>query len=129
MYLLDAHTLIWHKDDDDRLPYSISELLEDPERNQLYISITTWWELLIKETRGGLKLRGGVQGLHSDWSENRAAQNIDVQWNHLKKLREFPDIHRDPFDRMLVAQALVENLTIITRDPHIPKYPGVKTIW
>lgn len=129
MFLVDAHVLIWHLDDDDRLPHSISDLIETPEINFFSISTATWWEMTIKESKGALNLLGGVEKLHRDWIEEGAAENLDINWHHLKRLRELPDIHRDPFDRMLVAQALVENLTIITGDPHIPKYPGVKILW
>jgi len=129
VYLLDSHVLIWHKDDDERLPQSISKLIEDHGTKPLWVSTASWWEMTIKEGKKALKIRGGITALRADWIESGAAENLVIQWNHIKKLRELPEVHKDPFDRMLVAQALVENLTIITGDPHIPKYPGVKTIW
>lgn len=52
-----------------------------------------------------------------------------MEWRHTRRVVDLPFLHRDPFDRMLVAQALVEQMTIVTGDPHISAYPGVKVLW
>jgi len=129
MYLLDSHVIVWHQNDDSRLPSSVSSIIESSETEDLIISTASWWELSIKENKGKLTVPGNIEGLYEDWAESGRITKLSIKWPHIQKLRDLPEIHKDPFDRILVAQALHENLTVVTCDPHIPKYPGVKTIW
>lgn len=126
--LLDAHTLIWHKDGDAKLPESLSAMLEDAG-NELVISAGTFWEMGLKESLGKLKIDGGVASLYEEWVHSGVASWLPVEWAHLRQNFQLPWIHRDPFDRLLVAQALVENLALVSHDPHIRQYPGVQVIW
>jgi PIN domain nuclease of toxin-antitoxin system len=126
--LLDSQVLIWQKKDDARLSLSASDLIEKVE-SKLIISLTSFWELTIKESLGKLEIPGLVDGLYKDWITTGAAESLATNWNHIQLYKSLPLIHRDPFDRMLIAQAMEENLTIVTCDDNIRKYPGVRTVW
>lgn len=126
--LLDAHALIWHKDGDVRLPESLSAMLEDVG-NELVISAGTFLEMGVKESLGKLEIDGGVKSLYDEWVHSGVAFWLPIEWVHLQQNWKLPWIHRDPFDRLLVAQALVESLTLVSNDPHVRQYPGVQVIW
>jgi PIN domain nuclease of toxin-antitoxin system len=127
-FLLDSQVLVWQKMSDSRLSLHASDLAENTE-NRLVISIVSFWELMIKESIGKLNVPGGVESLYQDWIKAKAADLLPVNWRHIHRCKDLPLIHRDPFDRMLIAQAMEENLTIVTCDENIPLYPGVATIW
>ncbi len=125
--LLDAHAAIWHKTDDPRLSRTASDALENP-RNELFISVVTFWELGIKESLGKLKIRGGVDDLHAEWIGSGAASLLQIEWKHLRRNLALPWLHRDPFDRLLISQALAEGMKLVTVDSEIRKYPGVQIV-
>jgi len=114
--------------DASRLTPAVIQTIEDPTQ-QPVISLVSFWELTIKESLGKLEIPGLVAGLYNEWISDENAELLDVKWQHVKQLKNLPPIHRDPFDRMLVAQALIEDLTIITCDENIRRYPGIKTLW
>lgn len=122
--LVDAHALIWHAEDDERLSSQASAAMVNP-KNEIFVSAATFWELTIKESLGKLKLKNGVAQLHREWIASRAASLLSIEWHHLEKLAELPWIHRDPFDRILVAQALSGGLSLLTLDPEVASYPGL----
>jgi PIN domain nuclease of toxin-antitoxin system len=101
----------------------------ESESAQLIISEATFWEISIKHSLGKLELLGGLESLRKEWLGQEAAQPLGIEWRHILAVSNLPLIHRDPFDRMLIAQAMEENLTILTCDENIRKYPGVSTIW
>src|SRR5690606_4346478 len=103
-------------------------LLENRD-SDLTVSLISFWELTIKESLGKLEIPDQISGLHSEWLSIATNPPLTLNWHHVQRYRNLPMIHRDPFDRMLVAQALEENLTIITCDENIQEYPGVKTLW
>jgi len=122
--LLDTHTLLWALSAPGRLPSRVAELIRDAE-NAVYVSAASAWEVAIKADLGKLK---------ADWSEIARAvvevgfQRLDVSFAHALRLRSLPARHRDPFDRMLIAQALEEGLTIATKDRAFSRY-AVPTVW
>jgi len=126
--LLDAQALIWHRAGDSRLPVKVREALSTAQ-NELFISEATWWEICVKLSLGKLELTGGVDGLREEWIGRGAAESLPVEWRHTRRLVDLPFVHRDPFDRMLVVQALTENLTIVGEDPCFVQYSGVKVFW
>lgn len=126
--LLDAQPLLWHRAGDPRLPERVRTALAGAD-NELFISESTFWEIAIKGSLKKLELLGGVESLHAEWIESGAAQALPVEWRHTRRVVDLPFLHRDPFDRMLVAQALTDRMTIVTGDPHIAAYPGVKVLW
>ncbi len=125
--LLDAHALLWSSDEVDRLPRSVFELIEDP-RNRLVVSVATIWELTIKALSGRLSLPKPPDEHFDEHLERFGCEVLPVEQRHVAALGELPAIHGDPFDRMLVAQALVEDLDVVTGDEVLRSYP-IRTIW
>jgi PIN domain nuclease of toxin-antitoxin system len=126
--LVDAQPLIWHRARDPRLPEKVRHALASAE-HELFISEATFWEICLKVSLGKLELLGGVDGLREEWIGRGAAEALPVEWHHTRRVVDLPFVHRDPFDRMLVAQALHEGLKLVSGDPFIAGYPGVKTFW
>jgi len=126
--LVDAHALLWHRAGDRRLPRRVRAILGG-DGDDLHVSDATFWELSIKHSLGRLELEGGVESLHEEWIGQGVAAALPVRWAHILRVGQLPQLHGDPFDRMLVAQALVENLVVLTGDPHIAGYPGVQVLW
>ena len=118
--LLDTHAAIWFFKDDKRLSKSAVEAIYNLD-NMIYISIASLWEFAIKLSSGKLEHDGGFDGFMNDISRNEFAL-LEVEPEHIRETMNLPHIHRDPFDRMLVAQAMIEDMTIITVDTNIIKY-------
>ncbi len=125
--LLDSHSLLWYLTNDDRLPQPVKELLEDPAA-RVVISVASQWELMIKAMRGRLRLPDDPAHFLGDLPQESGFRVLAIQERHVFALSELPEIHADPFDRILVAQALVEGLDLVTGDETIRSYP-VRTIW
>jgi len=125
-YLLDTHTIIWHLDDSPRLPLKTKEIIGNNE-NRIYISSVSLWEIAVKWSLGKLELRFTLEEL-LDKIKNSDVEILQIEDDHLKRLVALPFIHKDPFDRLLIATALVESLTIITVDENIQKY-DVPWVW
>ena len=126
--LLDAHCLVWFRIGDSRLSPTVRAAMESSQ-NRLVISVASFWELNIKESLGRFRFEGGVGGIYLEWIQNGPADLLPIEWEHLSLLSGLPWIHRDPFDRLLVAQATREDLTLATNDRSIRRYPKLKTIW
>lgn len=115
--LLDTHTLLWWLDDDPDLSREAFEIISDGE-NVVFISAASIWEIRIKESIGKINIP-------SDFKEILAKQPFEVlsiTSEHAHAIKELPPIHKDPFDRMLIAQGKIEKLTIITRDSFFTEY-------
>ncbi|NJK92733.1 MAG: type II toxin-antitoxin system VapC family toxin [Blastochloris sp.] len=125
---MDSQVLIWHKMDRASLSSTAISLLENVD-SDLSVSLVSFWELTIKESLGKLEVPGQILGLYSDWHSMTIKDPLKLKWKHVLRLGKLPPIHRDPFDRMLIAQALEEDLTILTCDDNIRSYPQVKTLW
>src|SRR5262249_44817102 len=122
--LLDTHALLWALGDPRRLPALVVDSLRDPD-NDVYVSAVSTWEIAIKAALGKLEadLAATVRALRAaDFEE------LPITIAHTVRVRTLPDQHRDPFDRLLVAQALEDGLTIVTHDPLVAAYP-VSTLW
>jgi PIN domain nuclease of toxin-antitoxin system len=124
--LLDTHAAIWFFEDDKRLSKSATEIIYNLE-NMIYVSIASLWEVGIKISSGKLKFTGGIDGFIETIYKNEFSL-LDISPEHIKKATELPFIHRDPFDRMMTAQAIIEDMTIMTVDENIVKY-DVRHIW
>jgi PIN domain nuclease of toxin-antitoxin system len=124
--LLDTHAVIWFFEDDRRLSKSAIEAIFDLD-NMIYISIASLWELAIKLSTSKLEFYGGIDGFIEATLKNEFIL-LEILPEHIKTVAELPLIHRDPLDRMLIAQAMVEEMAIMTTDANILKY-GVKAIW
>jgi PIN domain nuclease of toxin-antitoxin system len=126
--LLDAHCLVWFRTGNEQLSGVVREAMES-ETTGLVVSIASFWELSLKESLGRLRLEGGVDGLYREWIVSGVADLLPIEWRHLSLLGSLPWLYRDPFDRLLIAQAMGDELTLATADVTVKGYPGVKTIW
>ena len=123
--LLDTHSFIWFLFEAAKLPDATKQLIEDAEA--VSVSICSLWEIAIKQGIGKLDLETSIEEL----VETCNAQDIDVAeigYRHLDATKALPLVHKDPFDRLLVATAQCEDMTIVTKDENIPKY-DVQTVW
>jgi len=125
MSLIDTHVLIWLLSDSSLLSENARKELESG--NKIYVSIASLWEISIKKTIGKLKLSYSIKDIVSKCEKYRI-DILQIKPEHLDYIETLPDIHNDPFDRLIISQALIENMSLITRDNTIPKYP-VKVIW
>ena len=126
-YLLDTHTLIWFIEGDARLSAYARQLIED-EGNELFISIASLWEMAIKVSIGKLNLTQPFETLFPSQLEANSIEITDISVNHLKEVSRLPFHHRDPFDRLMIAQAKVEGFPIISVDMAFDAY-GVQREW
>jgi len=126
--LLDTHTFLWWSLDPEKLPASVSMLLSDPA-NRVVLSVVSCWEAQIKAGLGKLILGEPLRKIIERELIRNRWQVLPVTLVHTWKLESLPPLHRDPFDRLLVAQALVEDLILVTRDTLVTQYPDVKTFW
>lgn len=115
--LLDSHVLLWWADEPKALSMPAREAIADG-RHLIYVSVATLWELGIKEAAGKLRMPQEIGEL---LKANRF-DVIPITADHVSLAVGLPPIHRDPFDRMLVSQARIERLTLVTRDEVIAKY-------
>lgn len=115
--LLDTHTLLWVFDGSGRLSRAAARVVADG-RNQVFVSAATAWEIAIKSSLGKLRVRGDYErGL-----EEYRFRELPVTTKHALAVRDLPLHHRDPFDRLLVVQAKLEKLTMVTRDRRFNEY-------
>jgi len=125
-YLLDTHTFIWFSENDKLLPKKAAKEITDID-NSCFLSIASLWEIAIKHSLGKLDLKSPFNKIHTFLSEN----NIDilpVEMDDLNTLLKLEHFHRDPFDRVIIAQAITKDLTILTTDKQYKPYP-VKCLW
>jgi PIN domain nuclease of toxin-antitoxin system len=121
-WLLDTQVLLWAAGMPDRLPDSLVSLLEDPE-NILTFSSASLWEIVIKNTLGRTDFKADPRILRRNLLDN-GYEELEIGSHHVLETGGLPMIHKDPFDRILVAQAIVEGITLITTDRMVAKYPG-----
>jgi PIN domain nuclease of toxin-antitoxin system len=119
--LLDTHTFLWWLADDSRLGTRARALIADA-KNQVFVSAATSWEISIKKSLGKIEAPDDLDAV----VEEEGFEKLAITFFHGECAGDLPQLHRDPFDRMLVAQSQAEGLEIITADEAIPKY-GVKT--
>lgn len=126
--LLDSHALLWFLlGDAERFPLHVRDVIEDPN-SHVVVSVTSQWELMLKAMAGRLRLPDAPERFLVDLPREAGFRVLDVQPRHVAALAELPALHGDPFDRMLVAQALVEGLDLVTGDETLRSYP-VRTLW
>jgi PIN domain nuclease of toxin-antitoxin system len=121
--LLDTHTWLWWYTDDKRLGRAASALVK--QTDEVWFSAASAWEIAIKRSIGKLVLRRELDIANE--LERDGFTSLAISIAHAEEVRRLPSLHRDPFDRMLVAQARYEGLTILTADEHLSRY-GVPTI-
>jgi len=124
--LLDSHTFLWWNNEPDKLSPRVLEMCKDSE-NALFVSVASIWELQIKFQLGKLRLYKPLAEIIRQEQEN-GIEILSVEASHVFALDSLPNHHKDPFDRLLVAQALVEDAVLISADPLVKQYP-VKVEW
>jgi len=125
--LLDTHAFLWWNEASPKLSRSARRWLSDPD-NQLYLSVVSAWEMALKVQSGKLGLPTSVSVYIAARLNHYGIEPLAVSLGHVLASSALPPYHRDPFDRMLVAQAQVEELTIVTHDSQVRKY-AVETVW
>lgn len=120
--LLDTHAFLWWLSDDPALGAEVRKMIGEP-RNQVLVSAASIWEISIKQAKGMLEAPEDFEAL----VEDEGFTKLPISLFHGQQAGKLPEIHRDPFDRMLIAQAQAEGLELITADGVIPQY-GVRVI-
>jgi len=126
-FLLDTCTLIWLTQEPERLSAKGKAVIESPETD-LLVSHASVWEMLLKSQAGKLSFPAPLRKWLRDQQDHWGFRYLDITLEHLLRTGELARHHVDPFDRLLVTQAIVENLAILTPDPWIVRYP-VQAIW
>lgn len=116
--LLDTHAFLWAIDNDPRLSQKARDAITDGH-NIVFVSAATAWEISIKKAIGKLKV---PQGNYLEELRLHRFTPLDITTEHAFAVEGLPQHHKDPFDRLLVAQAQVEKLTLVTRDPRLKAY-------
>ena len=125
-YLLDTHAFLHYFNDSDKLSETAAVIIEDADA-QKYVSMASLWEFAIKYSLGNIRFDGGLSRLCEMITKN-GFTFLPITQLHISGLIELPYIHRDPFDRLLIATAKAEGMTILTADENIPKY-DVPSVW
>ncbi len=125
-YLLDTHSLIWFTEGNPKLPEATKAVIEDID-TEYFVSVASFWEIGIKISLGKLKLDISFVDLEN-WVVNNRITILPIRFDNIIQLSQLPFHHRDPFDRTLIAQALSEQLTVITKEKLFEEY-GVMRLW
>ena len=120
--LLDTHAFLWADAEPDKLAAQARAACEDPA-NEIVLSAARVWEIQIKAMLGKLSLRKPLRDLLGDWVRDGGLVILPVHLAHVLRLDSLPSLHRDPFDRLLVAQALAEGWPIVSHDSAVAQYP------
>ena len=124
--LLDTHVFLWAISDDTRLSASYRELFVD-SANDLFLSVASVWEVSIKAGLGKLLLPGLAAPYLAKHMDRNRVQMLGIQLAHLTELEQLPPLHRDPFDRMIAAQARSEAMAVMSADRKLAMY-GVRVL-
>jgi PIN domain nuclease of toxin-antitoxin system len=118
--LLDTHLLLWAAGPSPRLPTQARRMIDDRD-NELLFSVVSLWEVAIKSARGRDDFQVDARLLRRTLLNN-GYEELAVTGEHAVAVADLPPLHRDPFDRMLVAQSIVEGITLLTSDPRVAQY-------
>ena len=124
--LIDTHAILWYITGDKQLPKKIVDIINDTS-NRCFISITSIWEIVIKLSLDKLEIKGGFDTIE-DFLDNNDFEILPIDFDDTKTLLNLETFHRDPFDRMIIAQSLTSKLKIITKDRYFSKYK-VDILW
>ncbi|MBU3749745.1 MAG: type II toxin-antitoxin system VapC family toxin [Mycobacterium sp.] len=127
-YLLDTHVTLWALTDPTRLGPAAREVIENPS-SRLVVSAVSAWEIATKQRLGKLPQADVLLGAYAKHLDRLGVVRLAMTEDHALLAGRLEWNHRDPFDRMLAAQAMIESLVIITGDPALADCPGVPTLW
>ena len=126
-YLLDTHSFLWFIGGNDQLSSQARTLIEDEDNNRL-LSVASLWEMAIKVSMGKLEVPLPITRLVRQHVTGNDIEMLSIEPEHLDQQRTMPFHHRDPFDRLILAQAIAEELPVISRDDAFSDYP-VRVRW
>lgn len=126
-FLLDTCTYLWLASESERLSKDILDLCRDSS-TKLYLSLASVWELGIKNQKNGFFLSEPLDRFIKETNEDLGVDLLPISVEACAQLRKLPDIHRDPFDRLIIAEGIVHGLVIVTSDSRIHEYP-VRVCW
>lgn len=130
-YLIDTHTFIWAMGNTENLSKKALAILSDTE-NEIYISMMSFWEMSIKINKNKLSLGEPLHEIMGKYLKEADIRILDLKTNHILINSTLPELdgHKDPFDRMLVSQAISENMPIISKESKkFSNYVGLDVIW
>jgi PIN domain nuclease of toxin-antitoxin system len=122
-----THTFIWWATSSENLPNQVLDRLEDSQNN-LLLSVASVWEIQIKCQNGKLQLNRSLSQLVVNQQTNNDLKMLSIVLDHVYALQMLPNVHRDPFDRIMIAQAVVEDLPFVSADALLDGYP-IQRIW
>jgi len=125
--LLDTAPFLWFIAGDPRLPDAARDLIRDPDHD-VWLSVVSLWEIVIKQETGRLPLPQPARSYVPVMRERHGVAALPLEEGAVTHLSKLPSLHRDPFDRMLVCQAIEHDLVLLTSDEQVRQYP-VKTTW
>lgn len=123
-YLLDTHAILWYFQDDKNLSPNARHLIDS---EQCYFSYASLWEIAIKQSLGKLNYSKSIPAIFEELLKEGFLP-LEITVESMEKIKELPFIHKDPFDRILISQVMLNNLVLITKDEYIPQY-DIKTVW
>lgn len=125
--LLDTHALLWFSGGDSRISETAKESIADPE-NDLLLSLASVWEMAIKVSIGKLDLPNEISLFLAEARTNVSFEVLAIEQNHVLEVASLPFHHRDPFDRLLIAQAMLEQVPLVSADEQFDSY-GITRHW
>ncbi len=128
--LIDTHAFLWFVEDAKELSRTAKNLIEDDE-NDIFISIASLWEISIKTALGKLRIAGEYETVIKDLTDN-SIEILPINFSHTVEQNRLPFHHKDPFDRIIVSQAIIESMNFISADDVFDEYlkgESVKKIW
>jgi len=125
--LLDTHAFLWINEASNRLSQTVKDLCSSG-KHDFYLSIASPWEMQIKSQLGKLSLAMPIEELIDKNRQENNIQLLPVEVTHIGYLQQLPTHHKDPFDRIIIAQAIIEELTVVTIDHAFSDY-SVSVVW
>ena len=126
-YLIDTHVFLWTVACSDRLSETARSILAE-KRNRIFLSKASWWEICLKVSKGTLVLKDGWETIFERERRANRFTWLEIEPRHCQNLIALPHHHKDPFDRMLLSQATVEGLCLVSGDDKFRLYP-VNLAW
>ena len=130
-YLLDTHTLLWVLFEDEKLSKKAKDVIRNPE-NEIYVSLITYWEIALKYDIGKLELENITPEEIPHKAKEINIDTLEISESEVSTYFKLPKIkHKDPFDRLIIWQAINKNITLISKDKNIEEYKafGLKLLW
>jgi len=124
--LLDTNAFIWFSEDDKKLSDKGRVMIEE-ENNIIFVSVATFWEIAIKKSIGKLEMTLPINELYRKAIDN-GFEILSILFEHIQQIETLPYYHKDPFDRIIISQSIVEDMTVVTSDDIFRKY-NVKRVW